>query len=117
MLRWAYNCWPENVREDIRYNTSSLPIGDTCLIYPSYSGQLLLSLRYKQLQRGIEDFYLVKEAVKKNSIVTQQLLDAFLGSSEPKEWMQDSHTSNQRLFNQQADEYEAFRKQLIASLS
>lgn len=117
MLRWAYNCWPENVREDIRYNTSSLPIGDTCLIYPSYSGQLLLSLRYKQLQRGIEDFYLVKEAVKKNPIVTQQLLDAFLGSSEPKEWMQDSHTSHQCLFNQQADEYEAFRKQLIASLS
>ena len=117
MLRWAYNCWPENVREDIRYNTSSLPIGDTCLIYPSYSGQLLLSLRYKQLQRGIEDFYLVKEAVKKNPIVTQQLLDAFLGSSEPKEWMQDSHTSNQRLFNQQADEYEVFRNQLIASLS
>ncbi len=77
----------------------------------------MLSLRYKQLQRGIEDFYLVKEAVKKNPIVTQQLLDAFLGSSEPKEWMKDSHTSNQRLFNQQADEYEAFRKQLIASLS
>ena len=55
--------------------------------------------------------------MKKNPIVTQQLLDAFLGSSEPKEWMKDSHTSNQCLFNQQADEYEAFRKQLIASLS
>lgn len=47
LLRWAYNCWPQNAKEDIRYNTTNLPIGDLCLVYPSDSGGLLLSLRYK----------------------------------------------------------------------
>ena len=56
LLRWALNCWPTNARTDIRYNTGALPIGDNCLIYPGYNGDLLLSLRYKQLLRGIEDF-------------------------------------------------------------
>lgn len=113
MLRWAYNCWPENVREDIRYNTSSLPIGDTCLVYPDYSGHLLLSLRYKQLQRGIEDFYLIKQAEKQDETATQLLINHFLGSNEPNEWMSDSHTSNPLLFNQENVLYEEFRKQLI----
>lgn len=113
MLRWAYNCWPENVRADIRYNTSSLPIGDTCLIYPSYSGHLLLSLRYKQLQRGIEDFYLIKQAEKYIEAKTQQLIHNLLGSDEPREWMSDSHTSNPLLFNQENIFYEEFRTQLV----
>ncbi|MBF8808132.1 MAG: DUF4091 domain-containing protein [Enterococcus lacertideformus] len=113
LLRWAYNCWPENVREDIRYNTSSLPIGDNCLIYPAYSGHVLLSLRYKQLQRGIEDFYLIKQAEKQDETKIQQLINTFIGSDDPKEWMVDSHTINPMLFNQTDDLYEEFRKQLI----
>ncbi|MEY8445272.1 DUF4091 domain-containing protein [Enterococcus ratti] len=117
LLRWAYNCWPENARNDIRYNTSSLPIGDLCLIYPSNSGRLSLSLRYKQLQRAIEDFYLIKQAEQKNPTKTQQLLVNFLGNVDSKEWMLDAHTSHPEFFHQEAALYEALRTQLINVLS
>jgi hypothetical protein len=114
MLRWAYNCWPENAREDIRYNTSSLPIGDLCFIYPSNSGHLLLSLRYKQLQRGIEDFYLIKQAEAIMPEQTAQLINDFLVVTDPKEWMLDSHTSNPAVFHQTFSDYERFRQSLLA---
>ncbi|MUO32391.1 DUF4091 domain-containing protein [Enterococcus gallinarum] len=113
LLRWAYNCWPENAREDIRYNTRSYPIGDLCLIYPSYSGHLALSLRYKQLQRGIEDFYLVKQAERQQPEQTADLLDTFLTNPNSQEWMVDSHQSQPDLFLQTASDYEALRDALL----
>ncbi|MBR5307197.1 MAG: DUF4091 domain-containing protein [Clostridia bacterium] len=56
LLRWAYTCWPDNPREDIRYHTSDWAAGDTCFVYPSTSGKPLLTLRYKALLWGIEMF-------------------------------------------------------------
>ncbi|MEA4890412.1 MAG: DUF4091 domain-containing protein [Clostridiaceae bacterium] len=56
-LRWNYTVWPDNPRADIRYG--SFPAGDTNFVYPSASGGVLLSLRYKQLQKGIVDFELL----------------------------------------------------------
>lgn len=117
LLRWAYNCWPENAREDIRYNTSSLPIGDMCLIYPAYSGHLALSLRYKQLQRGIEDFYLVKQAERQQPEQTADLLDTFLTNPNSQEWMVDSHQSQPDLFLQTASDYEALRDALLTIIA
>lgn len=117
LLRWAYNCWPEHAREDIRYNTSSLPIGDLCLVYPSVSGSLLLSLRYKELYRGVEDFYLLKEAEKINKTKTDQLLADFLGEKKPENWMENSHQSVQRLFNQSYSQFDQLRKKLIAIIT
>ncbi|MFP7306644.1 DUF4091 domain-containing protein [Enterococcus faecalis] len=113
MLRWAYNCWPVNVREDIRYNTASLPIGDMCLIYPSTSGHLLLSLRYKQLYRGIEDFYLLKQATKTDALAVDRLVVEFLGERDSKKWMLDSHQACSELFCQEYQNYELLRKKLI----
>jgi hypothetical protein len=113
LLRWAYNCWPENAREDIRYNTGSLPIGDLCLVYPSYSGHIALSLRYKQLQRGIEDFYLIKQAEIQQPKQTQDFLNNFLGKRNSKEWMTDSHHSQVEMFQQTESEYERLRHNLL----
>ncbi|MGK0552055.1 DUF4091 domain-containing protein [Enterococcus faecalis] len=117
LLRWAYTCWPKNARQDIRYNTASLPIGDLCLIYPSVSGNLLLSLRYKQLYRGIEDFALLKQAQQIDQEATQQLLIEFLGESDPSQWMLDSHRARRELFNQDYQTYEALREELIAIIT
>jgi hypothetical protein len=113
MLRWAYNCWPENVRSDIRYNTSAYPIGDTCLIYPSSSGHLLLSMRYKQLYRGIEDFYLLKQAEQHDQAATMRLMTEFLGESDPSQWMLDSHHARPELFKQDYAAYEDLRAKLV----
>lgn len=113
LLRWAYNCWPENARQDIRYNTTSLPIGDLCMVYPSYSGHILLSLRYKILLRGIEDFSLIKEAEKYNKELVGKILEEFLGINDSKEWMVNSHMSNPQIFSQTYLDYEKLRKDLI----
>lgn len=60
LLRWAYTCWPDNPREEIRYHPGDWAAGDTCFIYPSYNGAPLLSIRYKALQFGIELFEMLE---------------------------------------------------------
>lgn len=113
LLRWALNCWPTNARTDIRYNTGALPIGDNCLIYPGYNGDLLLSLRYKQLLRGIEDFWLLKHAEEQNEKKVQQLLDVFLVVTDPKDWMLNSHQANPEAFQLTEEKYQQLRNALI----
>jgi len=113
MLRWAFNCWPNNALEDIRYNTDNLPIGDLSLVYPSKSGKILTSLRMKQLYRGIEDFYLLKEAEKTNKSKTKDVINEFLKTTETEKWMIDSHTSNPNIFKQTNNDYDFYRKNLI----
>lgn len=113
LLRWALNCWPTNARTDIRYNTGALPIGDNCLIYPGYNADLLLSLRYKQLLRGIEDFWLLKHAEEQNEKKVQQLLDEFLVVTDPKDWMLNSHQANPEVFQLTEEKYQQLRNALI----
>lgn len=60
LLRWSYNAWPEKPREDIRY--SSFATGDTNFVYPAGDMSPLLTIRYKMLNRAIEDFELLRMA-------------------------------------------------------
>ncbi|MDG4957512.1 DUF4091 domain-containing protein [Lactococcus lactis] len=113
LLRWAYNCWPENAIQDIRYNTSSLPIGDLCMVYPSHSGHILLSLRYKELQRGIEDFHLIKEAEQINPEAVLPIIENFLEVKNPEEWMLNSHLSNPNVFRHNYSSYDKLREELL----
>ncbi|MBO5204043.1 MAG: DUF4091 domain-containing protein [Clostridia bacterium] len=57
-LRWSYCIWPEDPRHEARY--SRFEAGDTQLVYPAYNGDVLLSLRYKNLRRGIIDHEILK---------------------------------------------------------
>ena len=63
LLRWNYTVWPENPRKDIRY--SMFAAGDTNFVYPAGDMSPLLTLRYKMLNRAIEDFELL-QMVKKS---------------------------------------------------
>lgn len=63
LLRWAYTCWPDDPRKDIRYHPSDWAAGDTCFVYPSKNGKPILTLRYKALLWGIE-MYDMLEALK-----------------------------------------------------
>lgn len=56
-LRWNYTVWPEDPRREIRYGDFSA--GDLNHVYPARNGAPLLTLRYKLLKRGIEDFELI----------------------------------------------------------
>ena len=57
-LRWNYTVWPENPRAELRF--SRFEAGDTNFVYPAYNGDVLLSLRYKNLRRGIMDFEIAR---------------------------------------------------------
>ncbi len=56
-LRWAYTCWPKEPRKSIYY--PPFDIGDNNIVYPANDGDVLLSLRYKNLLRGIDDYELL----------------------------------------------------------
>lgn len=56
-LRWNFCLYSEDPRKDIRY--SRFGAGDINFVYPSKNGAPLLSLRYKNLQRGFADHELI----------------------------------------------------------
>lgn len=72
-LRWNYTVWPENPRERISYRYPVWKAGDTHFVYPAWNGKPLLTLRYKNLKRGIEDFELI-QMIKKNHPDSDKIL-------------------------------------------
>ena len=107
-LRWAYNCWPEQARTDIRYNTSSLPIGDLCFVYPGNHGHILLSLRYKQPNGELKILSFEDSPRCSQPKQTDALVADFLKVTDTKHWMIDSHHSHPAVFLQTAKEMEVF---------
>lgn len=61
-LRWNYTVWNPNPRSSLCWHL--FPAGDNCFVYPGQDGKPLLSLRYKQLKRAIED-YMLMDMLKK----------------------------------------------------
>lgn len=83
-LRWNYTVWPDDPRHDIRY--SAFEAGDTNFVYPAYNGDVLLSLRYKNLQRGIMDYEMLCALREKADADTvDELLDPVLYFRNVKE--------------------------------
>lgn len=61
-VRWNYTVWPDDPRSELRYG--AFEAGDTNFVYPAHNGGVMLSLRYKNLQRGIMD-YEIAEAIRR----------------------------------------------------
>jgi hypothetical protein len=61
--RWAFTCWPEDPRRDVRY--SEFEAGDPFFVYPARDGSVMYSIRYKNVQRGIMDFELLHRVEEK----------------------------------------------------
>jgi hypothetical protein len=74
-LRWDYTAWPEHPRQRISYNSPFFAAGDCNFVYPANNGKPLLSLRYKNLKRGIEEYGLI-QLLKKNSINADEIIKA-----------------------------------------
>ena len=84
-LRWNYTVWPDDPRKDIRYE--SFEAGDTNFVYPAYNGDVLLSLRYKNLQRGISDYELFEKLREvKGDCVAHELLSSLLATMDMSEY-------------------------------
>ena len=64
-LRWNYCLWTADPNTDVRYKTERWPAGDMYLVYPGASGHPELSLRFKHLAMGIQDYELLRLAAEK----------------------------------------------------
>lgn len=82
-LRWNYTVWPSDPRRDIRYG--SFAAGDTNFVYPCPDGAPLLTLRYKALQRAVEDhaIYAALESAGQTEL-KQTLLARLIHPSAPE---------------------------------
>ncbi len=64
-LRWAAWLWPDRPFDWDSYHFQKFKAGGMQLVYPGKDAKPLYSLRYKQLQRGIRDYTILKEYEKR----------------------------------------------------
>lgn len=77
-LRWSYMTWNDFPRADIRYG--HFPAGDLCLVYPSPSGEPVLTLRWKALRRAIRLYELLERLrAERGEDAADALLCGFFG--------------------------------------
>lgn len=117
-LRWNYTVWPENPRKDLKFRSGSWFTGDMNFVYPGNSGNPLLSLRYKSLLRGIEDYELMTMAKEKGSCPSDDIYKLLLGETTLKQLADIgySHPEMEKPFSIQADDYDTFRDMLYMVL-
>ena len=116
-LRWNYCVWPDDPRKDIRY--SYFEAGDTNFVYPAYNGKVLLSLRYKNLQRGIADYELL-EAIRaaKGDEVADALLAKVIHIAEVKDFYVGNRCKPaEELFSLKFEDYNALKAEMLQILS
>lgn len=115
-LRWAFTCWTDEPRRDIRYNSSALPAGDVALVYPAEDGSLLFSLRYKALKRGIEDYELLSRLAEADPEAAKSAVSSVLYNLNPQTYMRTDRTTAPDLFSVRYDDYAAMRARVVDAL-
>lgn len=71
-LRWNYTVWNPRPRESLCWHL--FPAGDNCFVYPGADGRPVLSLRYKQLRRAVEDYQLIDLLRKRDGAAAEPVL-------------------------------------------
>ena len=112
-LRWNYTIWPEDPRREIRF--SRFEAGDTNFVYPAYNGDVLLSLRYKNLRRGITDFELaraVREKCGKTNLFTRLLY-----IKEPYAFYEATKKGGIELHTHEWEEFNTLKEEMLNLLA
>lgn len=111
-LRWNYTAWPEKPRERIRYKYPVWPAGDTNFVYPGNNGEPLLTLRYKNLKRGIEFFelmHLVREHCSDADSIIGCVRSKVLRTDDLMDFLPERKKQAQEIFSLEYRDYrEAF---------
>ena len=111
ILRWAYTCWTKNPRENISYAPQGFPVGDLVLVYPEANGEIALSLRYKALQRGIEDYEILKKIDDEQ--VNKKVYEILKLNTNPKSYMRASKLTHDDIYSTDIQDYENMRVYLL----
>lgn len=110
-LRWNYTVWPENPRERISYRAAEWCAGDTNFVYPSRGGEVLLSLRYKILKRGIGDYELARMAEVSPD---DALWDTILKEKQIEKFYQEERSGNpDKCYVRDYAAYDALKEALL----
>lgn len=116
-LRWNYAIWPDDPRHEIRY--SFFEAGDTNFVYPAYNGKVLLSLRYKNLQRGIADHELLETLrERKGQEAVDELLKKVMRIHSVSEFFHAGNEwkRNDELFSLDWEDFNALKATLLKLL-
>lgn len=116
-LRWNYTVWPEDPRNRISYRFPHWKAGDTNFVYPGKDGRPILTLRYKNLKRGIEDYELLMMFKEKYGEKTlESLWDKILKTRDIREFHISSGKSPNELYSLDSRDYYGFRSALLEAL-
>jgi len=116
-LRWNYTVWPEDPRSRISYRFPHWKAGDTNFVYPGKDGRPILTLRYKNLKRGIEDYELLmmfKEEYGEKRL--ESLWDKILKTKDIRAFHISSGKSPNELYSLDGRDYYEFRTALLEAL-
>ena len=110
-LRWNFTVWNRDPRQDLRY--PRFPCGDMNFVYPAGDMTPLLSLRYRMLQRGLEDYELLTMLADRG----QRALADELVAQLVKKRSGEQAASAEELLNLDYAAYASVRRQLLETLS
>jgi hypothetical protein len=114
-LRWNYTVWPEDPRREIRF--SRFEAGDTNFVYPAYNGDVLLSLRYKNLRRGIADYELARAvSAQKGDTGIAKYFERLLFVKEPYAYYEATKKGGIPLHTNDWEEFNAIKAELLEAL-
>ena len=118
-LRWNYTVWPEHPREQISYRGGiSWPAGDTSFVYPAHDGRPLLTLRYKLLKRGGEDFDLLnmlRSAGKADAY--EAALDCVLRTRDVTRFVEGGGNTPEGAYSLNDEDYQKMRGLALKALA
>ncbi len=118
-LRWNYTVWPEHPRGKVCYNYPLWHAGDTHFVYPSHNGRPLLTLRYKALKRGIEDFELIsllREKVPHSEQILEKVWSCIFKTTDITRFYEAGATP-EALYSLNDEDYEKAKEILLNALS
>lgn len=119
-LRWNYTVWPEQPRERISYRYPGWAAGDTNFVYPAADGRPLLTLRYKNLKRGIEDFELIqilKDLHPKPEQVLRKVWDKLLRIKDITDLHPAKGLKAEKLYSLNHDDYKEAKTMLLEAIA
>ncbi len=115
-LRWNYTVWPEKPREKLRYKSPNWKAGDMNFVYPSNDGRPILTVRYKNLKRGIEEFELIRILKEKHpnaDIILEGIWDKVIKIRDVRKFYEAKGMEAGDILNLEHDDYEDVRRRIF----
>jgi hypothetical protein len=113
-LRWDYTVWTKNPRKEVRWHT--FHAGDASFVYPNSDGNVLRSLRYMQILRGVNDYILTEMAEEKGIDIRNLIHEQLIKVDDIKQMFSSKTTVAGDVFNLDYKAFEDIKISLLKEL-